>query len=187
MRRYSSDFSSPPSRRARFCRSASAADHHVAGRARQSKRLGPSRKPHGPVRPMGQSHAIDRRARHGHAAHHRHCDRRPCRPLRRSRRSAGHFINGSGIDPYTGLDQFDRVADNRWFNTATNTDLDRIQHGYDRAGNRLCSSRRTGWPTTRAAVPTLIQFSKHSRNAMASRPGFTRPPICVSARSTVRI
>ncbi|HVA45187.1 MAG TPA: RHS repeat-associated core domain-containing protein [Pirellulales bacterium] len=50
---------------------------------------------------------------------------------------AWSLINGAGIDPYTGLDRFNRVADNRWYNTATNADLDRIQHGYDRASNRL--------------------------------------------------
>jgi RHS repeat-associated protein len=50
---------------------------------------------------------------------------------------AWSLINGTGIDPYTGLDQFDRVIDNRWYSTATNTDLDRIQHGYDLASNRL--------------------------------------------------
>jgi RHS repeat-associated protein len=50
---------------------------------------------------------------------------------------AWSLINGTGADPYTGLDQFNRVVDNRWYNTATNADLDRIQHGYDRASNRL--------------------------------------------------
>ena len=50
---------------------------------------------------------------------------------------AWSLINGSGADPYTGLDQFDRVVDNRWYSTASGTDLDRIQHGYDRASNRL--------------------------------------------------
>ncbi|HUY90331.1 MAG TPA: RHS repeat-associated core domain-containing protein [Pirellulales bacterium] len=50
---------------------------------------------------------------------------------------AWSLINGSGIDPYTGLDQFNQIADNRWYSAATNADLDRIQHGYDRAGNRL--------------------------------------------------
>ncbi|HQU42472.1 MAG TPA: hypothetical protein PK867_06650, partial [Pirellulales bacterium] len=50
---------------------------------------------------------------------------------------AWSLINDSGIDPYSGLDQFNRHVDNRWFSTATNADLDRIQHGYDRAGNRL--------------------------------------------------
>jgi len=50
---------------------------------------------------------------------------------------AWSLINGAGIDPYTGLDPFNRVVDNRWFSTATSADLDRIQHGYDRAGNRL--------------------------------------------------
>ncbi|OYV78542.1 MAG: hypothetical protein B7Z73_19610, partial [Planctomycetia bacterium 21-64-5] len=50
---------------------------------------------------------------------------------------AWSLINGTGSDPYTGLDQFNRVADSRWFNTSTSTDLDRIQHGYDLASNRI--------------------------------------------------
>ena len=43
---------------------------------------------------------------------------------------AWSLINGSGSDPYTGLDQFNRVADSRWYSTSTSADLDRIQHGY---------------------------------------------------------
>jgi RHS repeat-associated protein len=35
------------------------------------------------------------------------------------------------------MDQFDRIADNRWYSTAGGADLDRIQHGYDRAGSRI--------------------------------------------------
>ena len=50
---------------------------------------------------------------------------------------AWSLINGAGVDPYTGLDQFNRVVDSRWYSTATNSDLDRIQHGYDAASNRL--------------------------------------------------
>jgi len=50
------------------------------------------------------------------------------------------LINGSGADPYSGLDQFDRVADCRWFNTGTNADVERVQHGYDLASNRLWRS-----------------------------------------------
>jgi RHS repeat-associated protein len=50
---------------------------------------------------------------------------------------AWSLINGSGADPYSGLDQFNRVVDNRWYSTAASADLDRIQHGYDRASNRL--------------------------------------------------
>ena len=50
------------------------------------------------------------------------------------------LINGSGADPYSGLDQFDRVADCRWFNTGTNADVERVRHGYDLAGNRLWRS-----------------------------------------------
>jgi RHS repeat-associated protein len=39
-------------------------------------------------------------------------------------------------DIYSGLDRFGRVKDNRWLDGAGD-DLDRIQYGYDRAGNRL--------------------------------------------------
>jgi len=47
----------------------------------------------------------------------------------------------SGNDPdtgdiYTGLDRFGRVKDIRWRNTASNTDLSRVEYGYDRASNR---------------------------------------------------
>ncbi len=50
---------------------------------------------------------------------------------------AWSLINGTGADPYSGLDRFNRVVDNRWYNTSTGDDLDRIQHGYDRASSRL--------------------------------------------------
>jgi hypothetical protein len=44
---------------------------------------------------------------------------------------------GAGNDPYAGLDRFDRVVDLLWRNYGTSTDAVRIQHGYDRASNRL--------------------------------------------------
>ena len=44
--------------------------------------------------------------------------------------------DGDAGDPYTGLDRFGRIVDQRWINSS-NTDLDRNQYGYDRAGNRL--------------------------------------------------
>jgi len=43
---------------------------------------------------------------------------------------------GSGGDQYTGWDQFSRVVDQRWLNTA-GTDLERCQFGYNQANNRL--------------------------------------------------
>jgi RHS repeat-associated protein len=39
-------------------------------------------------------------------------------------------------DIYSGLDRFGRVKDNRWLDGA-GADLDRLQYGYDRAGNRI--------------------------------------------------
>jgi RHS repeat-associated protein len=44
---------------------------------------------------------------------------------------------GTGSDPYDGLDRFGRTVDHLWRNNANSTDLVRIRHGYDRAGNRL--------------------------------------------------
>jgi len=41
---------------------------------------------------------------------------------------------GDAGDPYTGLDRFDRVVDQRWRDGAT--DLDRFFYGYDRDSNR---------------------------------------------------
>jgi RHS repeat-associated protein len=50
--------------------------------------------------------------------------------------------NGGGTDPdtgdiYQGLDRFGRIKDLIWQQTTTSTILERIQHGYDRVGNRL--------------------------------------------------
>jgi RHS repeat-associated protein len=46
-------------------------------------------------------------------------------------------VDPSAPGTYPGLDQFGRVVDLLWQNTATGAALDRVQHGYDRAGNRL--------------------------------------------------
>jgi len=40
-------------------------------------------------------------------------------------------------DIYSGFDRFGRIKDNRWFNTASGSDVDRVKYGYDQAGNRL--------------------------------------------------
>ena len=44
--------------------------------------------------------------------------------------------DGDAGHPYTGVDRFGRIVDQRWINSS-NTNLDRNQYGYDRAGNRL--------------------------------------------------
>jgi RHS repeat-associated protein len=43
---------------------------------------------------------------------------------------------GDGGDQYTGWDRFSRVIDQRWIKTSTSTALERIQYGFDQAGNR---------------------------------------------------
>eukprot|EP00456_Euglypha_rotunda_P092145 TRINITY_DN96_c2_g4_i2.p1 TRINITY_DN96_c2_g4~~TRINITY_DN96_c2_g4_i2.p1 ORF type:complete len:480 (+),score=98.55 TRINITY_DN96_c2_g4_i2:574-2013(+) len=56
-------------------------------------------------------------------------------------------------DIYSGLDRFGRVKDNRWYNYGNSTDVDRVKHGYDRAGNRLYV--KIQWPR---------QTERHSTN-----------------------
>jgi RHS repeat-associated protein len=45
--------------------------------------------------------------------------------------------SSDGGDRYTGLDRFGRVIDQYYLNTSTSTATDRLQYGYDRAGNVL--------------------------------------------------
>jgi len=48
------------------------------------------------------------------------------------------LAHGTGDDPYDGpMDRFGRVTDLLWRDYGSSTDAVRIQHGYDRAGNRL--------------------------------------------------
>ncbi|MEI8379568.1 MAG: glycosyltransferase [Planctomycetota bacterium] len=46
-------------------------------------------------------------------------------------------------DIYSGLDRFGRLTDVRWRNTSTNTDLSRVQYGYNRASSRTWRSNPT--------------------------------------------
>ena len=39
-------------------------------------------------------------------------------------------------DIYRGLDRFGRIKDSYWYDYGSSTDVDRIQYGYDRVGNR---------------------------------------------------
>lgn len=41
---------------------------------------------------------------------------------------------GDGGDQYTGWDRFGRMVDQRWMKGGT--DIERVQYGFDRAGNR---------------------------------------------------
>src|SRR5439155_6574475 len=45
--------------------------------------------------------------------------------------------NGDAGDPYTGLDRFGRVVDQRWVHEADGSATDRFQYGYDADGNPL--------------------------------------------------
>jgi RHS repeat-associated protein len=50
----------------------------------------------------------------------------------------GSEPDGDAGDQYTGLDRFNRIEDIRWLKRSggTSTDVERIQYGFDRAGNR---------------------------------------------------
>ena len=44
---------------------------------------------------------------------------------------------GSTSGSYAGLDRFDRVVDQRWYDYGSSQDVDRFKYGYDRASNRV--------------------------------------------------
>jgi RHS repeat-associated protein len=44
---------------------------------------------------------------------------------------------GGTSGTYAGLDRFDRVIDQRWFDYGSSADVDRFKYGYDRASNRV--------------------------------------------------
>ena len=50
---------------------------------------------------------------------------------------ANDFTTRDRRENYTSFDRFGRVVDHRWTRGATKTDVVRIRHGYDTAGNRL--------------------------------------------------
>ena len=45
---------------------------------------------------------------------------------------------GGTSGSYAGLDRFDRVVDQRWYDYGSSQDVDRFKYGYDRASNRVC-------------------------------------------------
>ncbi len=53
---------------------------------------------------------------------------------------------GGSTGVFSGLDQFNRIIDQRWQNYATATDLDRYQYGYDQNSNRLYKANVVGTP-----------------------------------------
>ena len=72
---------------------------------------------------------------------------------------------GTGADPYTGMDQFGRIVDLRWWNTSTNADVERIGYGHDRASNRLW---RTAPVATAAGVNLDELYSYDGVNQLVS-------------------
>ncbi|MBK9140559.1 MAG: hypothetical protein IPM17_17695 [Verrucomicrobia bacterium] len=52
--------------------------------------------------------------------------------------------NGDAGDQYTGLDRFGRLVDQRWLKTSDGTHRERVQYGFDRAGNRVWRDNLVG-------------------------------------------
>jgi len=72
------------------------------------------------------------------------------------------LINGSGPDPYSGFDQFDRVVDCRWWNITTTTDIERVKHTYDLADNRLTRENTVA----KAQSPPVFQDEFYTYDGM---------------------
>jgi RHS repeat-associated protein len=87
---------------------------------------------------------------------------------------------GDGGDPYTGLDRFGRVVDQRWVPTATpQSPTDRFQYGYDRDGNVLYRANLASPPPPAPGFDELYgydglnQLTSFGRGTLnATRDGF---------------
>jgi RHS repeat-associated protein len=71
-------------------------------------------------------------------------------------------------DIYRGLDRFGRVKDLVWWNSGTSANAVRIQHGYDRAGNRLWRADLVAEATS-AGFDELYAYDKLYRVANLQR------------------
>jgi hypothetical protein len=83
---------------------------------------------------------------------------------------------GGTTGTFIGLDQFNRVIDQRWQNETTNTpaDIDRYQYGYDPNSNRLYKANVVGTPKsdlfehplqTRHVRECVREFMEVARNS----------------------
>ena len=74
-------------------------------------------------------------------------------------------------DIYAGLDRFGRVKDVRWRNTVSDTDLSRVEYGYNRASNRIWRKNPTDpnahydWLYTYDAIQRLKSGERGTLNS----------------------
>jgi hypothetical protein len=54
------------------------------------------------------------------------------------------IIVSNHLWPYSGLDRFGRLVDQRWLKTSDGTHRERVQYGFDRAGNRVWRDNLVG-------------------------------------------
>jgi RHS repeat-associated protein len=87
---------------------------------------------------------------------------------------------GDGGDQYTGWDRFTRVVDQRWILTSTIVDLERIQYGFDRVGNRLYHANMvaSGGQDEYYAYDRLSQLLRLQRGTLnTGRSGISGTPV----------
>ena len=93
--------------------------------------------------------------------------------------------DGPGGDQYTGWDQFGRAIDLRWIK-GSSTSLERLQHGYDRASNRLYRKNLVATSTDKQdelyAYDGLYQLTDFQRGVLDTpRTGITGTPAAEEA------
>jgi RHS repeat-associated protein len=72
---------------------------------------------------------------------------------------------GGTSGTFNGLDQFNRVTDQRWQNniTATPTDIDRYQYGYDQNSNRTYKANVVGTPVVTGGLDEYYSYDNLNR------------------------
>jgi RHS repeat-associated protein len=94
--------------------------------------------------------------------------------------------NGEAGDPYTGLDRFGRVVDQRWLVSATGVATDRFAYGYDRNSNRLYRDNLVNaafgelYTTDQGLYTGLNQMRAFQRGVLSDGNGDGRPDTVAS-------
>lgn len=104
----------------------------------------------------------------------------PANPLELTYIKQAGEPNGPAGDQYTGQDRFDRIIDIRWLRSGTSTHVDRIQYGFDRAGNRLWRKNvvaASNWDEL-YAYDGLYQLGERQRGTLnGGNTGLTSTPL----------
>jgi RHS repeat-associated protein len=95
---------------------------------------------------------------------------------------------GGTSGTFNGLDQFNRVTDQRWQNSITGTpaDIDRYQYGYDQDSNRLYKANVVGTPIVTGGLDEFYAYDHLNRLTQMQRGTLNGTKTSITGTPTVQ-